>query len=64
MNNDMYFFVFCAEKLRNKSTEKIWDPAGIRTQLRPPEHYSDALTIKPLDSKLKGENCCYDNGYH
>ena len=32
------------ERVRNKSMEKNWDPAGIQTQ----EYQSDALTIKPL----------------
>ena len=29
MKNDFFFF---AERVKNKSTGKMWDPAGIRTQ--------------------------------
>ena len=42
MNNDVFF---CAERVRNKSTKKVWDPAGIRTE----DLLSTSQTLLPLN---------------
>ena len=44
------------ERVRNKSTEKNWDPAS---NPRPSEYQSDDLTIKPLGPLTEEQKTSY-----